>query len=552
MRLVRISAVVAALVASNFLFVAAAPAGESSALKTTPELLLVQRASASHGEAPTAPDCASYQGTVGARTLSDLYLVTPPCRHAVQHRSVPYHGGSQHQEHGTIGSLFWLRPDTLDLGDLGTQRQGPPQFVLASDASPPRTVRSLLAALDPNLAPSYVIDLESEDGAAFEDEGALVSLSVSNSTRRLAQLEYLTLHPLLAHYTLVAVPLSTAIASSSSSALGGNTPYPDVSEFAIKRIRHHLAALEFQPTLSAVLKSLEGEKAEQRIRKDVQVLSGENQSSLHEHEKWVSRHSMSEGGQRASDWVHVQMSSYGFDCTQLSYLTGFAPMVECIYRDSGLADEQDVIHDASKMRPNETVILGAHFDSRGSFGYPTAPGADDDASGTSLVLAVARQIWQHRLQFSRKLVLALFSGEEQGLLSSSYYARKLRSSGEDVLMMLQVDMVGYRKPGEPMQLARPDLIGLKEAGWFVGNVSSLYAPELVVGYTPACCSDHQSYVAQGYPATWIFERNGPIADPCYHNSCDVSRREGYSFEQIAAHTKVAFATVWELAGGRFA
>lgn len=107
-------------------------------------------------------------------------------------------------------------------------------------------------------------------------------------------------------------------------------------------------------------------------------------------------------------------------------------------------------------------------------------------------------------------------------------------------MMLQVDMVGYRKPGEPMQLARPDIIGLKEAGWFVGNVSGIYAPELVVGYvgalfrfvrtrwrpkrrwltrilpfryTPACCSDHQSYVAQGYPATWIFERNGAIADP---------------------------------------
>lgn len=139
------------------------------------------------------------------------------------------------------------------------------------------------------------------------------------------------------------------------------------------------------------------------------------------------------------------MSSYGFNCTQLSYLTGFAPMVECVYRDSGLADDDDESGD-SKMRANETVVLGAHFDSRGvrptvsfphtpysimrgrgfprqsiargteayetplarrgatqSFGYSTAPGADDDASGTSLVLAVARQIWQHRLQFSRKL-----------------------------------------------------------------------------------------------------------------------------------------------------
>lgn len=78
-------------------------------------------------------------------------------------------------------------------------------------------------------------------------------------------------------------------------------------------------------------------------------------------------------------------------------------------------------------------------------------------------------------------MLALYAGEEQGLLSSSFYAQRQRAANEDVVFMLQVDMVGYRKPGEPMQLARPDLIGLPEAGWFVGNVSSLYAPELVVG-----------------------------------------------------------------------
>jgi hypothetical protein len=56
------------------------------------------------------------------------------------------------------------------------------------------------------------------------------------------------------------------------------------------------------------------------------------------------------------------VSSYGFDCSQLSYLTGFAPMVECVYRDSGLADDEG---GDSKMRANETVVLGAHFDSRG-------------------------------------------------------------------------------------------------------------------------------------------------------------------------------------------
>lgn len=54
--------------------------------------------------------------------------------------------------------------------------------------------------------------------------------------------------------------------------------------------------------------------------------------------------------------------------------------------------------------------------------------------------------------------------------------------------------------------------------------------------TPACCSDHQSFDAIGYPATWVFERNGPIADPMYHNSGDISEREGFDFEQVRAIT----------------
>jgi len=81
-------------------------------------------------------------------------------------------------------------------------------------------------------------------------------------------------------------------------------------------------------------------------------------------------------------------------------------------------------------------------------------------------------------------VLCLFSGEEQGLLSSSWYAKQLRARNEDVAFMLQVDMVGFRKPGEPMQLARPDVIGLEVAGHLVGNYSELYVPELVVGCVP--------------------------------------------------------------------
>lgn len=82
----------------------------------------------------------------------------------------------------------------------------------------------------------------------------------------------------------------------------------------------------------------------------------------------------------------------------------------------------------------------------------------------------------------------------------------------------------------------------------MGNISTIYTPELVVGTTPACCSDHQSFESVGYASTWVFERNNPIADPFYHNSGDISRRDGYDYEQIKLISKVVLATVLEVGG----
>lgn len=84
----------------------------------------------------------------------------------------------------------------------------------------------------------------------------------------------------------------------------------------------------------------------------------------------------------------------------------------------------------------------------------------------------------------------------------------------------------------------PISIGTPEVTQLVANLSAIYSPELTVGFTAACCSDHQvrdiirllallacslvgvlqSFHEQGFPATQVFERAGPIVDPMYHNS----------------------------------
>jgi len=144
--------------------------------------------------------------------------------------------------------------------------------------------------------------------------------------------------------------------------------------------------------------------------------------------------------------------------------------------------------------------------------------------------------------------LAFFAGEEQGLLGSKAYARELRNNDADVVLMIQADMTAYRAPGEPLQLGLPDLIGSPEVTQLVANISALYSPELKVGLTSACCSDHQSFHEQGFPASQVFERAGPIADPFYHNSGDVSDRTGYDFDQLLSIAKVQFGTLLHAAG----
>lgn len=144
-----------------------------------------------------------------------------------------------------------------------------------------------------------------------------------------------------------------------------------------------------------------------------------------------------------------QLTGFGLNCSQRHYLPGFAPLVTCEI--------------AGTDPSSGTFVLGAHFDSRGvrpastlspyahpaqqSFGYPTAPGADDDGSGTALLLSIARHISSHRLTFRRKVVLAAFSGEEQGLLGSNFLAREMRERGEDVVLMVQADMIGEFRVG---------------------------------------------------------------------------------------------------------
>ena len=94
----------------------------------------------------------------------------------------------------------------------------------------------------------------------------------------------------------------------------------------------------------------------------------------------------------------------------------------------------------------EEVILSAHLDSIYQSGNSTisAPGANDNGTGTATVLEAARLLRQYR--FQRTIRLILFTGEEQGLFGSAAYANDHLLTS--VLGVLNLDMFGYDSNGD--------------------------------------------------------------------------------------------------------
>ncbi|KAL7415106.1 hypothetical protein BDY24DRAFT_338518, partial [Mrakia frigida] len=269
---------------------------------------------------------------------------------------------------------------------------------------------------------------------------------------------------------------------------------------------------------------------------DLRWLTGEDESS-----PILSRHSFSSTAVVAARWIKktVEAETPGVKCTLSPFLPGFTPNVLCEYPQI----LSNATEGASKGDLERNVIVSGHYDSRGSFGSTRAPGADDDGSGTVQLLGIARAMGRAGLKgFKEKVTLAFFAGEEQGLLGSRAFAKELYEANATVLIQVQADMLAYHDPNEPMQLGFPDLIGTPEAAFLLGNLSQIYSPALVVGKTGACCSDHQSFNSYGFAATQVFERNGGIIDPMYHNSGDLSDRPGFDFEQLKEIAKVTVSS----------
>ena len=110
-----------------------------------------------------------------------------------------------------------------------------------------------------------------------------------------------------------------------------------------------------------------------------------------------------------------------------------------------------ILHGTDPTHAHEAIVLGAHYDHLGIGGrYSLATsaagevhnGADDNASGTAALLELARTTAARPHGFPRTLIFAAFSGEELGLLGSSFYTTRPTVALTQTVAMINLDMIG--------------------------------------------------------------------------------------------------------------
>lgn len=110
-----------------------------------------------------------------------------------------------------------------------------------------------------------------------------------------------------------------------------------------------------------------------------------------------------------------------------------------------------VIPGCDPVLSNEYILLGAHYDHIGYKGDEICNGADDNASGSSALIEVARMLKENQGKLKRSVIIAAFDAEELGLFGSAHLASRMSADSiiQNVKCMMSLDMVGwYAKNGK--------------------------------------------------------------------------------------------------------
>ena len=197
----------------------------------------------------------------------------------------------------------------------------------------------------------------------------------------------------------------------------------------------------------------------------------------------------------------------------------------------------------------EYVIVGAHFDHLGIDpaldGDQIYNGADDNASGVSAVLQIARAFLASGQQPERNVIFAFWDGEEKGLLGSKYFVQTCPFLSQ-IKGYLNFYMIGRNnKPQQPKQVVYFYTAAHPVFGDWLKEDIRKYGLQLEPDYraweNPIGGSDNGSFAKVGIPIIW-YHTDG---HPDYHQPSDHADR--LNWDKVVEITKASFLNMWKMA-----
>lgn len=238
--------------------------------------------------------------------------------------------------------------------------------------------------------------------------------------------------------------------------------------------------------------------------------------------------------------------------------------VEIVYRTSSdvkpIKSENVLGFLEGSDKKEEVIVITAHYDHVGvkqdGVGDVIHNGADDDGSGTSAVMELAKIFAQAKLEGRgprRSILFMLVTAEEKGLLGSDYYTQNPVFPLEKTVVNLNIDMIGRRDAQHQNSPPYLYVIGADKLSTELNQLSEatnkLYT-NLIFDYTYNDVnhpdrlyyrSDHWNFAKKNIPIIFYFD--GIHED--YHKPSD--EIEKIEFDLLTKRVQCIFYTAWEIA-----
>jgi hypothetical protein len=249
-----------------------------------------------------------------------------------------------------------------------------------------------------------------------------------------------------------------------------------------------------------------------------------------------TRATLSDSVYAAAQWIKGQFQTIGY--TDVQYHT---------FTYQSTTQRNIVVTIPGTVYPDKYIIIDGHYDSTSPQSSTNAQGADDNATGVAALLEIGRLI--HGIPFDYSVRLIAFAAEEQGLIGSGQYAQMAQSTGMQIKLLVNLDMIGYPPTGQWSTIVERD-----EGNSSSGNDAASYAyadtmAQAALAYTPLSVvhgniysSDYMPFESRGYVCIGGFEQG---ENPYYHTTGDTPTT--VSFPYVTDNVKMVLATLMHVA-----